>query len=662
MGTCCSKIDNPNEVCSFNGALHPSIEQWQATQNSCQFCRVNEVAGHSQCCSCETCQRAATHGVKGFVNASFRDPMCSLCVADVYDAQLLQQVACVSNRSSAVSDEDERSPYYDLRHSNYFTEHALDKRHPSGEHAIMQGVMVQAHKQEILKETCASKNDFFCMNHNCNLREHDNEIHNCNVRDHDNEIHSSENPSSSAEEDPHAQLGHVAACEIMGNSRRLSNIDDSDGIKLEVRYKHMLPRDAHIMTYSHTTPHDVNILKRARPQEEPLLKGDSEANQSTQQRKSFRIAGPDEEEWSINRSLRFIDCEDEFDNDEHFHDITVGVNIGSWNVEKDLHPDAELCCGLDTFSLSHVNVCSRDLQAEGELQCSPDYAGFANLDLTDCSRPLYVMSQENLQFISRKEREWEDWANGIGMAEDKISSSKMSALSVVSTGDAILFSGGNSDELHLIPSMAVQHQKSPLSSPNQNLSPIRTVSPDRVLGELVPEKLPLSVEDIAHLLENDELSGDDLFSLLIDSCMKSSASSSPSSSAESTKSWSSPLSSSSSSSSTSSTSSSSMPSSLSMSSSSVLQLPPSSMTYSSTLPYSLSLPPYCKMSSHTSFEFKVKSCGSTPSTPVFSPIRSRTKRNMTHLKPSTLTADEIAEIWGVFEQRQAFMFQQHCQK
>ncbi|MCO5564025.1 hypothetical protein L7F22_017680 [Adiantum nelumboides] len=650
MGTCCSKIDNPNEVCSFNGALHPSIEQWQATQSSCQFCRVNEVAGHSQCCSCEICQRDASHGVKGFVNASFRDPMCSLCVADVYDAQLLQQVPCVSSHSSAVSDEDERSPHYDLRHSNYLTEHALDdKRHPSGEHAIMQGIMVQALKQEISREICASKHDFFCMNHNCNLPEQE------------SEIHSSGNPSSSAEEDPDAQLGHVAACEITGNSRRLSNIDDSDGIKLEVRYKHMLPQDTHIMTYSHTT-HDVNILKRARPQEEPLMKGDSEANHSTRQRKSFRIAGPDEEEWSIDRSLRFIDCEDEFDNDEHFHDITLGVDIGSWDVEKDLHPDAELCRGLDTFSLSHGNVCSRDLQAEGALQCSPDYAGFANLDPTDCSRPLYVMSQENLQFISRKEREWEDWANGIGMAEDKISSSKMSALSVVSTGDAILFSGGNSDELHLIPSVAVQHQKSPLSSPNQNLSPIRIVSPDRVLDEPVPEKLPLSVEDIVHLLENDELSGDDLFSLLIDSCMKSSASSSPSSLAESTNFWSSPLSSSSSSSSTSSTSSSSMPSASSMSSTSVLQLPPSSTTYSSTLPYSLSLPPYCKLSPHTSFEFKVKSCGSTPSTPVFSPIRSRTKRNMTHLKPSTLTADEIAEIWGVFEQRQAFMSQQHIRK
>ncbi|KAI5068776.1 hypothetical protein GOP47_0017121 [Adiantum capillus-veneris] len=646
MGTCCSKIDNPHEVCSFNGDLHPSLEQWQAGHSSCQFCRANGVAGHLQFCPCESCQRAAASpGIKGFsTSSSFREPMCSLCVADVFDAHFLRQAApCVSSRSmSGFSDEVEKAPHYDLscRRSDYPSKHALDKRPSSGKHAIMQGdVEVHAYKQEILSETCAFKHNFLRTDHDCDLPEPN------------DGLHSSETLSSSLKEDYDACSGYDVAYEIPGNSRRLSNIDDSDGIKLEVRYKHMLPHDAHLMASICTSPHDVNVLKRGRPQEEPLITGDPEANRSIRRRKSFRITGADEEDGSFERSLRLIDCEDELGNDDDFHDFHV--NISSCLAEKDQHQDAELCYSLEAFSLSHGNAPIRDLQARG----SPDHVdGFGRPDLTGTNQqPLYIMSQENLQFINRKEREWEERAHEMGMADDKISS-KMPALSLVSTGDAILFSGANSDELHLIPSVTVQHPKSPLSSPKQKLSPLRIASPERPY-EQVAGNSPLSIENIIHLLENEELSGDDLFLLLIDSCMKSSASSSPSSSAESTNSWSSPLSSSSS---TSSTSVPSMPpSSLPMSSTSELQSAPACAVMYSPTPYSLSLPPSCKMSPHTSFEFKVKSCGSTPSTPVFSPIRSRTKRNISHLKPNSLTADEITEIWGVFEQRQAFMSQQH---
>ncbi|KAH7415662.1 hypothetical protein KP509_14G056000 [Ceratopteris richardii] len=59
----------------------------------------------------------------------------------------------------------------------------------------------------------------------------------------------------------------------------------------------------------------------------------------------------------------------------------------------------------------------------------------------------------------------------------------------------------------------------------------------------------------------------------------------------------------------------------------------------------------CRGSPTSSFDFRVRSPTSTSSTPIFS----STKRNITQLQPTVLTTEEIAEIWGVFERRQALV-------
>ncbi|KAH7278580.1 hypothetical protein KP509_38G047500 [Ceratopteris richardii] len=182
---------------------------------------------------------------------------------------------------------------------------------------------------------------------------------------------------------------------------------------------------------------------------------------------------------------------------------------------------------------------------------------------------------------------------------------------------------------------------------NQNIDIPGTITSTQRCEELLGQNQPLSINNIMLMLENDKLDEDELFTLLVGSCTKSSASSSPLSSTTEVSNVRS---------SSSSSSSSSMP----LSSTSLLQLPTSPTAYSLTLPYSLSLPSSCKMSPDASFEFTAKSSGSTPSTPVFSSINSKARRSNIHLKPSSLTSDDFIDIWGVFEQRQVLISEKHA--
>eukprot|EP00250_Pteridium_aquilinum_P017742 c23762_g2_i1 orf=1-1764(-) len=587
MGSCCSKMDSQPEVSSFHGDL-----QWQAP-TLCQFCQVN---GDVQYCMCDTCQGSTTPSISGcgakglLYRRSRREPMCSLCAADVYDAELRHQMPRASSQPSGLIteyDDDDYATHHDLMERHPLAKHDLTQSPYSTKHDLVEGnySTVKRHslmhcrysakydrnmlsdsstKKDLMKGNHAIDRDFLVMDTQHTLLEPE------------AEMLPSGTLSSSNKGGQDGTQNNVSPYETLSASMRLRhgvNIDNSDGIKLEVRYKHMLPHDAQKATINHVLPHEDHVLKRARSHDEKLLEGDPEANRSTRRRKSFQVNSShfnwrceedgegvsekrnDKEDVSYKNFLHLNSNEfsQDDEDDDQFHDITVGVSANSLHVDhgytrKDLAGDSKNCFkSMDTSPHSHGKIPIMDLLCVHDgLSYIPSYVGLSNTDESEFDQSVYVMSQENMQFISREEREWEVRAEAMGIKEDMISS-RMQALSVVSTGDAILFSGANSDEFHLIPSLFVQHQKSSLSSPNRNLNPPRLLTSE-AHDEQRHEKPALSVEDIILLLENDELNEEDLFSLLIDSCAKSSPSSSPSSS-ESSIMWSSPLSSSSSSSS-----------------------------------------------------------------------------------------------------------------
>lgn len=679
MGTCCSKVDGKNKCASFNGALHhPSLEQWQAQISSCQFCQLNGlIAGNLQCCICGACRKSASStprfGVKGFATgggSSNHEPRCSLCAADAYEMELARRAPRRAGGSQSSIPFDDEEDDDDLAGLVMDPMQSIDQSMKLDQYAPSRNCMENegpSMLEDFVRGTlCARiKNDLLDLEGQQTLVGADGEMPPA----------SRILTSSSKEGQDVIMLSNIAAYDFLSTSMRFArsvSIDDSDSIKLEVRYKHMLPHDLLPPSVNYVSVHNDCVHKRTRSFE-MLLAEEAEANRSTRRRKSFQADLEDDERYKHGEAV-MSDVNDNVmnndeENDDDFHDITIGVSINSLQTDSGYTingpaEDPEHCALSvhDSRHQTHGNIpMSTDSYVQDEVSYLTNCVDMLNMNVTEFNlEPVYLLSKENMQFISKEEKEWEVRAEAMGM-EDKIS--RAQALSVVSTGDAIFFSGANAEEFHLIPSLFVQHPRSPVLSPSQE-----NLNSPRLMGgkadQQAPEKSTLSVEDIIILLENDELKEDELFSLLIDTCTKSSPSLSPCSSSsslslsEAAKVWSSPFSSMLSSSSPStvlssvSSSTTSMPWSPS-SSTSILQSPPSSTSCSSSLPYSLSLPASCKMSPHTSFEFKVKSSNSTPSTPVFSPIKSRTNRNVAQLKPNALTTGEIAEIWGLLEQRQA---------
>eukprot|EP00250_Pteridium_aquilinum_P000198 c10225_g1_i1 orf=164-2155(-) len=174
-------------------------------------------------------------------------------------------------------------------------------------------------------------------------------------------------------------------------------------------------------------------------------------------------------------------------------------------------------------------------------------------------------------------------------------------LSVVSTGDAVLYTGSNSEEFDLIPSKSYV-RGSPKKESNSSSAMVASnqstyYNSQKGLDddEEKQQQGSLSVEDIIFLLERDELDEEVLLSFL-------------------------------------------------------------NFARSTTTSHGGNTPS-CQASevaSEASFEFKVKSSGSTPHSTPSTPMLSAgsTPKRITQLSPLALTPEEIAEIWGVFEQRQ----------
>lgn len=192
--------------------------------------------------------------------------------------------------------------------------------------------------------------------------------------------------------------------------------------------------------------------------------------------------------------------------------------------------------------------------------------------------------------------------NELCMSKEGKGLGKFKDLSVVATGDAVLYTGSNSEEFDLIPSKSYV-RGSPKKATNScsgivafNQSTYHNSHKGLDDDEEKQQQSSLSVDDIIFLLERDELDEEVLLSFL-------------------------------------------------------------NLAKSTTTSHGGNTPS-CHASdvaSEASFEFKVKSsCStphSTPSTPMLS--AGSTPKRITQLSPLALTSEEIAEIWGVFEQRQA---------
>lgn len=193
--------------------------------------------------------------------------------------------------------------------------------------------------------------------------------------------------------------------------------------------------------------------------------------------------------------------------------------------------------------------------------------------------------------------------------EEKEELGRYKELSVVSTGDAVLFAASNSEEFDLIPSKSFIRNRSlkaasnpcaALAATNQNAYHNNTNHARKLEAEEQDRKqqCSLSVEDIICMLERDELDDEVLLSFLNVAARNASGGG------------------------------------------------------SATCPAS------DVASEAGSFEFKVRSAGSTPHSTPSTPMLSAgsTPKRITQLSPLALTPEEIAEIWGVFEQRQALSY------
>lgn len=206
---------------------------------------------------------------------------------------------------------------------------------------------------------------------------------------------------------------------------------------------------------------------------------------------------------------------------------------------------------------------------------------------------LQQQQQQDLRFHQHEQAQMQQQHRHTRSMPDSEEMGRFQEMSVVSTGDAILFSGCNSEEFHLIPSKSfVRDSNNSVNSspkyvhapsPRQNLSSPAMMA---TTNHQQQQQSVLSIDDIILLLEKDELDEEDLLSFLINA--KSSC-------------------------------------------------------------------PASDVASESSFEFKIKSSGSTPHSTPSTPMLSAgsTPRRISQLKPIALTPEEIAEIWGVFEQRQA---------
>ncbi|KAH7431290.1 hypothetical protein KP509_08G041300 [Ceratopteris richardii] len=187
----------------------------------------------------------------------------------------------------------------------------------------------------------------------------------------------------------------------------------------------------------------------------------------------------------------------------------------------------------------------------------------------------------------------------LGSSYKGIGSTSVKELSVVATGDSLLYTGSNPEEFDLIPS------QSPVSSPKERNDVFSDASvanqdfcyscPKRHSDNDQEKKLnnSLSYDDIILLLEKEELDEDIMISFF---------------------------------------------------------------NFAKTMQnHGGSSCPASDVASEASFEFRVKSTGSTPHSTPSTPMLSAgsTPKHITQLSPLALTPEEIAEIWGVFEQRQA---------
>ncbi|KAI5078564.1 hypothetical protein GOP47_0006235 [Adiantum capillus-veneris] len=452
----------------------------------------------------------------------------------------------------------------------------------------------------------------------------------------------------------------------------------------EVRHKHMFPQDLLGMQGGDGCPHELPVMKRSRSDGKlPLADGLHIRQPHRQSLQAETLAGgcphdlcnetidldikdglfkPPMPAFISNNILNdLVNDEDE----DGFHEINLRDSIS----------------GIPTRYAHANDQVTEEIKYCIRMEASTDSKANLTIDLKQqdaCSTALLVPQKKTPRF-PRSEDGWQLEYHGQEGGINNVTT--MLPLAVVSTGDAVLFFGSNLDELHLIPSKVVPPSHSPPPSPRMNLSPLKLMSTCNN-GDGDDDKVSnLSVEDIMALLESDDVNEDELLSLLINtkSPSMSPRALSPTSmlsissvstkllllpSSPGTSLSPSPMSSSSSSPSSSSPPSSQawLPSTASTScSQSLLSSMPSVMLPFSTSTASASrkASPHCSSSRKilptSSFEFKVKSCNSAASTPMFSPIRSTVKPNITQLKPTALTSEEIAEIWGVFEGRKTLI-------
>ncbi|MCO5600583.1 hypothetical protein L7F22_054697 [Adiantum nelumboides] len=329
---------------------------------------------------------------------------------------------------------------------------------------------------------------------------------------------------------------------------------------------------------------------------------------------------------SSQNALPFMSCPDADDG-----------KVSVYSVESDAEDDM-----ISSFGLMHSRASSLD---------SGEQMDMVNLYSSSCRHPIPVVEEEDenesgsddletfefkhaislhadgthqkrSQLINRVIEEGEEIEKlrscGLGESKEvcptreRKGSARVKELSVVATGDALLYTGSNSEEFDLIPSKSyargspetVHSAKLDVVHANQNAyyTCHKAIATDE--DQEKQQQNSLSVDDIILLLEKDELDEDVLLSFL--NLAKSTSATSH---------------------------------------------------CGSTLSCHVS-----DVASEASFEFKVRSSGSTPHSTPSTPMLSAgsTPKRITQLSPLALTSEEIAEIWGVFEQRQALSPFQMC--